>query len=237
MEHKFWVAVECMNDLVGKIWWPTTEVPSWPGSAPMPHYTPWYGLCVDSVMEPVPGMDWMSPRMVISMGNTAMRGDRRRANLLECTRRLVFKDLRHHSPYEACWPGDTPGSYSLEGRTPWGAFPLCLSDKYRRMRPRMAQRKLGGYGGDESGRPCYTPPGWCAKATMDLSHPSGDDEADLLQMKEIMFLPEGDSSIPVPRDPLDPLVMSCYRRFGTAIDGILYRGWGGQEWHTCVRYG
>jgi hypothetical protein len=219
----------------------TTLVPTakWPGSAPIPNYTPWYGLCVTSVMEPMPGMAWYGTEAVLAMGTTSKRGDARRKNKLHGTKRIQLQDLRHHSPYALHWPGDTE-TYLLEKRTPWGPYPLTMPEATVRLRPRPAQRKLGGYGGRLPGHVTYAPPDWDDEAEVIMTTPSGNNALDLDWLNDIMFHPIGDKCLPQLRNPLDLNDKLLYKLFDDPdhdYDRALYKGRGGHLWNTCARYG
>jgi hypothetical protein len=216
------------------------RLPFWPGSAPMPNYTPWWGLCSPLVKSPVDAMRWEGPRAIFTPADQMKRQE---------TPMLLFPDSRHQSPYGVYWPGDTRDDYSIERRTHWGPFSLTMPEGEILLRSRPAQRARGLYGAGRKDTPFYIPRDiqWkgvpYGRASLRvMSEDQRDRDVDLQQMQNMYLTEEEACTLGVAtkaRPWNDVSEMSHYQRL-VDRDGDYLLGWDASlppEVRVAVLYG
>jgi hypothetical protein len=197
------------------IWIPLRTVPeTWPGSAPMPHWTSWHGIGAVTVLKPVPLMSWDGPHPILENGCPYRRKSVDLRDFHDATRKVFLQDLRHHSPYGFHWP-NTAQTCKVESRLPWGTYPSSQPLGCLWLRDRREQRARGLYGGGAPEELVCTPENWCPVGAHELTEQSVD--ADSIEHRRCEMYAEADENF-VLRDVLHANSMTQFQMFGPDVD-------------------
>jgi hypothetical protein len=173
----------------------------------MPHFTQWYGVLCGKVQYPIPELEWDGPRDILSAGREVVA----KSKVPVHGKKLLTRDMCHHSPYEFVWPGEEKGKYTLEQRCPWGPFPLVLLPADRSLLRRELQRSRGLYGDGNVRQPTLVPPNWAGTSQSERVLDSQDKSDDVAYLRLAIYGSPDAPPVAV-RNPTDAADMAKYRQ-------------------------